>query len=80
MRLLTYPDGSFTSEQLKTLRHSLSAATPQMVRHRYEELFEQVCFYSTPTRLPPPRLVQEFVSVWRVMWAMKQNHVRKYDK
>jgi len=57
---------ALTREQLKELKRSLSLLSPHTVRGKYEETLLKCRLRGESP--PPPRLMQELVTLWRVLW------------
>jgi hypothetical protein len=59
-----------TAEELKQLKRSLSMLSPYMVRDNYQKLLEKCRLREGA--LPTPRMMQELVTLWRVLWQCRK--------
>lgn len=57
-----------TRSQLKEFERQLSFLSPYMVREKYKTIVDKCRFLDMPT----PRLVQELVATWRVLWKSRK--------
>lgn len=68
----TYPPTSandiLTRDQLNELQRSLSLLSPDAVRAKYRQLADSCRFLDLPT----PRVIQEFVATWKVLWRWRK--------
>jgi hypothetical protein len=62
------PNDAMTAIQLKELERSLSLLSPVHVREKYKHLADRCRFLELPT----PRLMQELVATWRVLWKWRR--------
>jgi hypothetical protein len=62
------PNDAMTAIQLKELERSLSRLSPMIVKEKYKVLADRCRFLELPT----PRLMQEFVATWKVLWKWRQ--------
>jgi len=67
------PSGLASSEvmsrdQLKNLERNLSLLSPAIVKERYQQLADRCRFLD----LPSPRVIQELVTTWRVLWRWQK--------
>lgn len=61
------PNDAMTASQLKELERSLSLLSPMIVKEKYKHLADRCRFLELPT----PRLMQELVATWRVLWKWR---------
>jgi hypothetical protein len=59
---------AMTREQLKEFERQLSLLSPYSVREKYKMIVDKCRFLEMPT----PRLVQELVATWRVLWKWRK--------
>ena len=57
-----------TSDELKSLERNLSLLSPAIVKERYKQLADRCRFLDLPT----PRVIQELVTTWRVLWRWRK--------
>jgi hypothetical protein len=62
------PNDAMTASQLKELERSLGLLSPMIVKEKFKNLADRCRFLELPT----PRLVQEFVATWRVLWKWRR--------
>jgi hypothetical protein len=62
------PNDAMTAIQLKELERSLSLLSPMIVKEKYKVLADRCRFLELPT----PRLMQEFVATWKVLWKWRR--------
>jgi len=62
------PNDAMTETQLKELERSLSLLSPMIVKEKYKVLADRCRFLELPT----PRLMQEFVATWKVLWKWRR--------
>lgn len=55
---------AMTPEQLKDFHRKLSLLSPDMVKERYRQAADRCRFLELPT----PRVIQELVTAWKVLW------------
>jgi hypothetical protein len=66
-----FPAKAMTPEELKELKRSLSLLSPHTVRGNYEDtLLECHLRGESP---PPPRIMQELVTLWKVLWKWRRH-------
>lgn len=61
-------DDTLTRDQLNELQRSLSLLSPDTVRGRYRQLADRCRFLD----LPSPRIIQELVATWKVLWRWRK--------
>jgi len=61
------PNDKLTRQQLQELERSLSLLSPPIVEERYRQAADRCRFLDLPT----PRVVQELVTTWRVLWRWR---------
>jgi hypothetical protein len=66
-----FPAIVMTAEELKQLKRSLSMLSPHTVRDNYQELLEK-CRLREGSPPPTPRMMQELVTLWRVLWGWRK--------
>jgi len=59
---------AMTRAQLRELERSLRLLSPMIVKERYKVLADRCRFLELPT----PRLMQEFVATWKVLWRWRR--------
>ena len=69
----TYPPANsandiLSRDQLNELQRSLSLLSPDAVRAKYRQLADRCRFLDLPT----PRVIQEFVATWKVLWRWRK--------
>jgi hypothetical protein len=62
------PNDAMTASQLKELERSLGLLSPMIVKEKYKVLADRCRFLELPT----PRLMQEFVATWKVLWKWRR--------
>ena len=65
-----FPAIVMTAEELKELKRSLSMLSPYMVRDNYQKLLENCRLREGA--LPTPRMMQELVTLWKVLWTWRK--------
>ena len=65
-----FPANVMTREQLRELKRSLSMLSPHAVRDNYQKKLER-CRLLHGT-LPTPRMMQELVTLWKVLWKWRK--------
>jgi hypothetical protein len=65
-----FPANVMTREQLKELKRSLSMLSPHNVRDNYQKLLEQCRLRGENP--PSPRIMQELVTLWKVLWNWRR--------
>jgi hypothetical protein len=63
-----HPNDAMTREQLKQLERSLALLSPYSVREKYRQIVDRCRF----TDLPTPRVMQELVTTWKVLWRWRK--------
>jgi hypothetical protein len=61
-----FPASVMTREELNRLKRPVSMLSPHTVRHNYRKLLERC--RSLQDTLPTPRMMQELVTLWKVLW------------
>lgn len=67
-RKLPAPDAPMSEEQVRELRRSLFLLSPHLVKARYKTVLDRCRFYD----LASPRMMQELVSLWKVLWRWRK--------
>jgi hypothetical protein len=62
------PKEIMTRDELKNLERNLSLLSPAIVKERYKQLADRCRFLDLPT----PRIIQELVTTWRVLWRWRR--------
>jgi hypothetical protein len=62
------PNDVLTRQQLKELERSLSLLSPHIVKEKYRQVADRCRFLDLPT----PRVMQELVTTWRVLWRWRK--------
>jgi len=62
------PNDALSRAQLKEFERSLSLLSPHIVREKYKHLADRCRFLELPT----PRLMQELVATWKVLWKWRK--------
>jgi hypothetical protein len=62
------PNDAMTRQQLKELERSLSLLSPHIVKEKYRQAADRCRFLDLPT----PRVVQELVTTWKVLWRWRK--------
>jgi hypothetical protein len=62
------PNDAMTRQQLKELERSLSLLSPYTVKDKYKQLADRIRFLDLPT----PRVIQELVTTWKVLWRWRK--------
>ena len=62
------PNDALTRQQLKELERSLSLLSPHIVKEKYRQVADRCRFLDLPT----PRVIQELVTTWRVLWRWRK--------
>jgi hypothetical protein len=57
-----------TKKQLEDLERNLSMLSPIMVQEKYKQLADRCRFLELPT----PRVMQELVAAWKVLWKWRR--------
>ena len=61
------PNDAMTREQLEDFHHNLTLLSPDMVKQRYRQAADRCRFLDLPT----PRVIQELVTAWKVLWKWR---------
>jgi hypothetical protein len=67
-RPTSIPNDALTREQLKQLERNLSLLSPYLVKEKYRQAADRCRFLDLPT----PRVVQELVTAWKVLWRWRK--------
>jgi len=67
-RPASIPNDALTREQLKQLERNLSLLSPYAVKEKYRQAADRCRFLDLPT----PRVVQELVTTWKVLWRRRK--------
>ena len=59
---------AMTRQQLKEMERNLSLLTPQIVKEKYRQAADRCRFLDLPT----PRVIQELVTTWKVLWRWRK--------
>jgi len=59
---------AMTRGELRELERSLRLLSPMVVKEKYKVLADRCRFLELPT----PRLMQEFVATWKVLWKWRR--------
>ena len=62
------PNDAMTRQQLEQLQRSLSLLSPHIVKEKYRQLADRCRFLDLPT----PRVIQELVTTWKVLWRWRK--------
>jgi len=62
------PNDALTRQQLQQLERNLSLLSPHTVKERYRLLADRCRLLD----LPSPRVMQELVTVWKVLWRWRK--------
>ena len=62
------PNDALTRQQLKELERSLSLLSPHIVKEKYRQAADRCRFLDLPT----PRVLQELVTTWKVLWRWRK--------
>jgi hypothetical protein len=63
-----FPGPAMTEKELKDFRNKIALLAPSIVENEYRSVLEKVRMRP----LPPPRPVQELVSLWRQLWRWRR--------
>jgi len=63
-----FPDDALTRDQLKQLERNLSLLSPHLVKEKYRQAADRCRFLDLPT----PRVIQELVTTWKVLWRWRR--------
>jgi hypothetical protein len=67
-RPTSIPNDALTREQLKQLERNLSLLSPYAVKEKYRQAADRCRFLDLPT----PRVIQELVTTWKVLWRWRK--------
>ena len=67
-RPASIPNDALTRVQLKQLERNLSLLSPYAVKEKYRQAADRCRFLDLPT----PRVVQELVTTWKVLWRWRK--------
>jgi len=67
-RPTSIPNDALTREQLRQLERNLSLLSPYLVKEKYRQAADRCRFLDLPT----PRVVQELVTIWKVLWRWRK--------
>jgi hypothetical protein len=67
-RPTSIPTDVLTRQQLKALERSLSLLSPYIVKEKYRQAADRCRFLDLPT----PRVIQELVTTWKVLWRWRK--------
>jgi len=59
---------AMTAEQLREMRRGLTLLSPHMVKEKYKTVMDRCRFYDLAT----PRMMQELVTLWKVLWKWRK--------
>jgi hypothetical protein len=62
------PSDALTRDQLKQLERNLSLLSPYIVKEKYRQAADRCRFLDLPT----PRVIQELVTTWKVLWRWRK--------
>jgi hypothetical protein len=62
------PNDALTRDQLKQLERNLSLLSPYIVKEKYRQAADRCHFLDLPT----PRVIQELVTTWKVLWRWRK--------
>jgi hypothetical protein len=63
----TPPHMTMSEEEVQKLRSGLALLAPAHVEEAYRKSLGEL----VSTDLPTPRMVQEFVTIWKLLWKYK---------
>jgi hypothetical protein len=66
-RAANLPNDAMTREQLEDFQRNLTLLSPDMVKERYRQAADRCRFLDLPT----PRVIQELVTAWKVLWKWR---------
>ncbi len=67
-RPTSIPNDALTRDQLKQLERNLSFLSPYLVKEKYRQAADRCRFLDLPT----PRVIQELVTTWKVLWRWRK--------
>ena len=62
------PNDAMTRQQLQQFERSLSLLNPYIVKEKYRQAADRCRFLDLPT----PRVIQELVTTWKVLWRWRK--------
>jgi hypothetical protein len=62
------PNDALTRDQLKQLERNLRLLSPYIVKEKYRQAADRCRFLDLPT----PRVIQELVTTWKVLWRWRK--------
>jgi nitrate reductase assembly molybdenum cofactor insertion protein NarJ len=62
------PNDAMTREQLTEFQRNLRLLSPYAVKEKYKQLVDRCRFLDLPT----PRIIQELVTTWKVLWRWRK--------
>lgn len=62
------PNDAMTREELRQFERNLSLLSPHAVKEKYKQIADRVRFLDLPT----PRVMQELVTTWKVLWRWRR--------
>jgi hypothetical protein len=62
------PNDALTREQLNHFERNLSLLSPYLVKEKYRQAADRCRFLDLPT----PRVIQELVTTWKVLWRWRK--------
>jgi hypothetical protein len=62
------PNDAMTKEQVRELQRSLSLLSPYAVKEKYKTVLDRCRFLE----LASPRMMQELVTLWKVLWGWRK--------
>jgi hypothetical protein len=68
LRPTSTPNDALTRDQLKQLERNLSLLNPHIVEEKYRQAADRCRFLDLPT----PRVMQELVTTWKVLWRRRK--------
>lgn len=67
-RPTSIPNDAMTRQQLQQLERNLSLLNPYLVKEKYRQAADRCRFLDLPT----PRVIQELVTTWKVLWRWRK--------
>lgn len=65
--MTTPTNATMTKEEVDKLRHGLAHLAHSSVQEEYRKSLGQL----VSSDLPTPRMIQEFVTIWKLLWRSK---------
>jgi hypothetical protein len=62
------PNDAMTKEQVRELQRNLSMLSPYAVKEKYKTVLDRCRFLE----LASPRMMQELVTLWKVLWRWRK--------